>query len=41
VELVQQIDTAHQAGMPGIVLFDWSRLTPADEDALLEGPFRN
>lgn len=41
VELVQQIDTAHQADMPGVVLFDWSRLTPPDEDALLEGPFRN
>jgi uncharacterized lipoprotein YddW (UPF0748 family) len=41
VELVQQIDTVHQANMAGIVLFDWSRLTPPDEEALLEGPFRN
>lgn len=40
VELVQQIDTVHQAGMPGVVLFDWSRINPAYQEALLEGPFR-
>jgi uncharacterized lipoprotein YddW (UPF0748 family) len=40
IELVQQIDAIHQADMPGLVLFDWSRLTPAYEEALLEGPFR-
>ena len=40
VELVRQIDTVHQAGMPGVVLFDWSRINATYEEALLEGPFR-
>ena len=40
VELVRQIDAAHQAGLPGVVLFDWSRLTPEYNTALQEGPFR-
>ncbi len=40
VELVQQIEAIHQANMPGVVLFDWSRINPAYEEALLEGPFR-
>lgn len=40
IELVRQIDAAHQAGLPGVVLFDWSRLTPEYNTALQEGPFR-
>lgn len=40
IELVRQIEALHQSDMPGVVLFDWSRLTPAYEDALQEGPFR-
>jgi uncharacterized lipoprotein YddW (UPF0748 family) len=40
VELVRQIDTVYQAGMPGVVLFDWSRINATYEEALLEGPFR-
>lgn len=40
VELVQQIDTVHRAGMGGVVLFDWSRINPAYQEALQEGPFR-
>ncbi len=40
VELVRQIDAAHQAGVGGIVLFDWSRLNADYDTALKEGPFR-
>lgn len=40
IELVRQIDAAHQAGMPGVVLFDWSRLNADYNAALQEGPFR-
>ena len=40
VELVRQIDAAHQGGAAGIVLFDWSRLNPDYDTALKEGPFR-
>jgi uncharacterized lipoprotein YddW (UPF0748 family) len=40
VELVRQIDAAHQAGMSGVVIFDWSRLNPEYDTALQEGPFR-
>jgi len=39
-ELVRQIDAAHQAGMPGVVIFDWSRLNADYDTALKEGPFR-
>lgn len=39
-DLVRQINAVHQAGMPGLVLFDGSRMTPAYEESLLEGPFR-
>lgn len=41
VDLLGQIDTVHQSGMPGVVLFDFvSRLTPEYQQALTEGPFR-
>lgn len=40
LDLVEQIDTVHQNNMGGVVLFDWARLNPAYEEALLEGPFR-
>jgi uncharacterized lipoprotein YddW (UPF0748 family) len=39
VDLLRQIDAAHQAGVKGVVLFDWSRID-AYEAALEEGPFR-
>lgn len=39
-DLVRQIDAAHQAGMAGVVVFDWGRLTPDYDTALHEGPFR-
>lgn len=40
IELVKEIETVHQAGMGGVVLFDGSRLTPPYAEALKEGPFR-
>jgi uncharacterized lipoprotein YddW (UPF0748 family) len=40
IDLIRQIDAAHQAGMPGVVMFDWSRLNPDYDTALKEGPFR-
>lgn len=39
-DLVAQIDAAHQAGMPGIMLFENSRLSQPYRDALQQGPFR-
>lgn len=40
VEFLEQIDAVHQAKMPGIMLFEWSRLRPEYAEALKEGPFR-
>lgn len=40
VALLQQIDAVHQAGMPGLMLFEWSRSRPEYIEALMEGPFR-
>ncbi len=41
IVLLSEINAAHRAGMPGVVLFEKSRLTPAYREALLKGPFRN
>src|SRR5262249_22503565 len=39
-ELLSQIDAIHRAGLPGVVLFEQSRLDETYEQALLAGPFR-
>ncbi len=39
-ELLAQLSALHRAGLPGVILFDRSRLTPQYEQALQEGPFR-
>ncbi|MEB3286014.1 MAG: family 10 glycosylhydrolase [Vampirovibrionales bacterium] len=39
-EFVAQIDAAHKAGMPGIMLFEHSRLSEPYREALQRGPFR-
>lgn len=39
IDVVSQVDVVRQSGLPGMVFFDWSRLTPEYEEALLEGPF--
>lgn len=40
LEMLQQIDALHGAHMPGLVLFDWSRMNVDYAEALTEGPFR-
>lgn len=40
IAFINQIHTAQQAGLPGIILFEGSRFTPEYEEALMEGPFR-
>lgn len=40
VDFLTQIDVLHKAHMPGVVLFENSRLTNEYEEALLYGPFR-
>lgn len=40
MEFLSQIEAVHRAGLPGIVLFERSRLTPDYKEALLEGAFR-
>ncbi len=40
IEFLNQISTAQKAGLPGVVLFEGSRLTPEYAEALVEGPFR-
>ncbi len=39
-ELVSQIDAVKKAGLPGVVLFERSRLDGTYTDALRQGPFR-
>jgi uncharacterized lipoprotein YddW (UPF0748 family) len=40
VEFAEQIDAVRAAGMPGVMLFEWSRMRPEYEEALRLGPFR-
>lgn len=40
-EFIAQIEAVHQAGMPGLVIFENSRLSQPYRDALKAGPFRN
>ncbi len=41
VEFLSQIDAVNRAGLPGVVLFERSRLDKAYREALMEGAFRN
>jgi uncharacterized lipoprotein YddW (UPF0748 family) len=41
VELLSQIQAVHRAGLPGVVLFERSRLDKDYREALLEGAFRD
>jgi uncharacterized lipoprotein YddW (UPF0748 family) len=38
--MLEEIEALHQAKMPGLVFFDWSRLSPEYRQALELGPFR-
>jgi hypothetical protein len=41
VDLVAQIEAVRKAGLPGVVLFERSRLDEDYIEALREGPFRD
>jgi len=38
--MVNEIQALHEAGVSGVVFFDFSRLTPQYRNALEMGPFR-
>ncbi|MDX2085515.1 MAG: family 10 glycosylhydrolase [Candidatus Melainabacteria bacterium] len=40
LEWLNQVDAVSQAGVPGVVLFEWSRLMPDYEEALHQGVFK-
>jgi uncharacterized lipoprotein YddW (UPF0748 family) len=41
LDMLRQIDALHEARMPGLILFDWSRMNAVYAEALAEGPFRS